>query len=326
MTTAAPGIELPDEVFYDIAELGEGLILKNRRTIEFTPQFASDFLEIAEFTAGDEKIDRNLQMDHVIYLARQMEGGMFRWEQVNLMVCLCEGGKYRMNGQHTAWARVTANLPEGVRTPVQLLTYEAATFQDMRQLYASIDRGKGRNRGNVVVSYLGGSDEFPGYSKGTLRKLASGLTWHLWENQDQRRLHNADEVSYLLLKDYHRTALAVGTLLNESKPADSKHINRQPVWGAMFATFAKAPQIAREFWIHVRDGVGIANKDDPRHTLRNFLMSSGLAASRLHNGDTKTVSPEDMYRASLLTWNAHRQGRSLKQIRVNSLTERPEAR
>src|SRR5436190_8943088 len=151
----------PTEPIYEISSLGSGLELKSRKTVELTQEFANSFLETAEFTG-----DRPLRTSHVMFLCRQMEAAAFRWEQVNLMTCMWQGREYRMNGQHTCWARVYAELPKGARTPVAVLKYAAEAEQDMRQLYATIDRGAPRNRGNVVVSYLSGRSEFPDYSRG----------------------------------------------------------------------------------------------------------------------------------------------------------------
>jgi hypothetical protein len=317
-------IEMPDEVIFDITSLGEGLRLRNRKTVELTEEFASRFLELPEFSNGDEKIDRNLSEDWVVHLAREMEIGTFRWEQVCLAKCTYEGRDYRMNGQHTAWGRLHVKLDKDVRTPVTLLHYEADSFQDMRQLYASFDRGKMRNRGNVVTSYLAGSEEFPGYNKRVLKMLASGLAMFKWGwDGHKRRLHTADEVAYLLLKDHHKVGLCVGAFINSSPVKEFKHLNRSPVLAAMFATFTKAPQIAASFWEVVRDGVGIDSKDDPRMTLRNYLLTTGLSVRQLP-GESGT-DQETMYRCCILAWNAHRAGRALKQFRVSGLEERPNA-
>jgi hypothetical protein len=330
MTETTMAFEMPLEEIHSIAELGEGLRLLRRRNIEMTIEFANTFLEIPEFAIGDEKIDRKLQEAWVIHLAREMIAGTFRWEQVTLATCNCEGRKFRMNGQHSAWARLYADEElskvKGLRTPVQLLEYEAASEQDMRQLYATIDRGKPRNRGMVVTSYTSGTEEFPGYSKGVLRFLAQGLTWWLWATPDLRSLHTGDEVAMLMLRDHHKVCLAVGSFIRESKPADFRHLKRQPVIAAMFATFNKAPQVARDFWIKVRDGIGLTSKEDPQLTLRNYLMTASLAATRLTAGDGKIVDTEDMFKACLMAWNAHRINRPLKLLKPTQVEGRPEVR
>jgi hypothetical protein len=314
-------IEMPKERVYDISSLGEGLALKMRKAHELTNRNAEAFLELADFPG-----DRKLQEPHVVFLARQMTAGTFRWEQVSLITCFWEGTEYRMNGQHTAWARLTSKLPDSHRTPVQLLKYEAKTEQDMRQLYASIDRGKPRNMGNVVISYLAGREEFPDYTKSLLKKLCQGLALWKWESDEQRSLHTGDERAYLMLTEHHKLALSVGNFLKTSETADSKHMNRAPSTAAMFATFHKAPQIAAEFWRVVRDGVGIDRKEDPRHALRNYLMTTALAATSRAGPDVRIVTQEEMYRGCLLAWNQYRANKPLRQIRSHKIDSRPEVR
>lgn len=326
MTTAlaeqnATHFTMPDEPIYDISQLGEGIRLRKREVVEFTQVFAENFLEYAEFVG-----DRPLQEPHVVFLARQMEGGTFRWEFVNLIVCGLEGVIYRLNGQHCAWARIEANLPRGTRCPVALMHYEAKSEQDMRQLYATIDRGKARNMGNVVVSYLSGRTEFPDYSKALLRTLAEGVALWKWEQSETRALHTGDERSYLLLTDHHKVALNVGQFIRDSDPKDFKHLKRMPVVAAMFATFDKAPDIAKRFWAVVRDGVGVQEKGDPRHALRNYLFQTALAAKAQSSPDVRVVRQEEMLRGCLQAWNAHRAGKQLKTVHPHKLDARPEVR
>jgi hypothetical protein len=196
----------------------------------------------------------------------------------------------------------------------------------MRKLYASLDRGKARNQSNVVVSWLAGTDEFPGYSKQLLKLLAQGVGVWQWESKHSRKLHQGDERSAMLLTTQNKLALMVGSLLKEAKPSESRHILRAPVVGAMFATFNKAQKDSIEFWQVVRDGLGVGSKSDPRHTLRNWLMTAGLAKSVAANGDNKIVTQEEMYRGCLGAWNAHRAGRDLKQIRLSMTDPRPDIR
>lgn len=321
-------IEMPEDDVLDIASLGEEIVLRNRRTLEFTPEYAASFLEYAEFWVNDQKVDRALKEPHVIHLAREMLAGNFRWEQVNLVLAELDGNVYRLNGQHTAWARLYADeqgLNKKTRCPVQLLKYDVATIQDARRLYASLDRGLGRGHGVVVTSHLLGAEEFPGYKAQHLKMLAAGLGTWLWESEKQRELHGGDDRAYLLLKDHHKTALRVGQLIKESKAAEFRHMKRAPVIGAMFETCSKAPEIAYTFWRDIRDGLGITEKTDPRYVLRNWLLSTSLAKSRV-SGDQKVVSQEETYRACVHAWNAYRAGRHIKHIRVVMSEERPVAR
>lgn len=315
----AAEFNMPAEPIYEVSALGGGLKLRNRRTVELTVQLASHVLELAEFEG-----ERPFYESHAIFLARQMEANLFLWEQISIISCFYNGREYRMNARHTCWGRTHANLPDGARTPVQWLRYDAAEESDMRQLYASIDRGKPRTKGNVVLSYLLGRPEFVDFPGKVLRQLATSLSMWLWETLDQRKLHTGDECSYLLLTDYHKPAVYVGNFMRNCPVKSAKHLWRSPVVAAMFASFAKAPQIAKEFWTVVHDGIGVNDKQDPRYVLRHFLMTSSL--SSIAGGDLKGVSEESMYRGCIQAWNIHRAGKTMRAIQPGKFESRPEAR
>lgn len=321
----------PPEELYDISELGDGIVAPKRRTENFTVKFAANFLDsYSEFWVNDEKIDRKLSDSHVQYLAREMVSNNFRWEYVNFVLASVDGHTYRLNGQHTAWARLLAEdwgLPDA-NYPIQVLRYECPTIQDARRLYASIDRGRPRGQGLVVNSHLLGTEEFAGFKAATLRLMAQGMGVWLWENLSDRTVHGGDDRAYLLLKDHHKVAKEVGRFIQESRAADFKHMKRAPSVGAMFATFQRAPQIAGDFWGVIRDGIGLSDKGDPRWLLREYLKNSVMTANakRSANSDAAAVSQEEIYRACIHAWNAHRDQRRLKHLRVSLVEDRPNAR
>ncbi len=315
--------EADPEPIYSIADLGEGLKLTHRRAVELTEQEALNFLEMPEFIA-----DRALDDNHVVFLTRQMSAGTFRWELVGLITCRLGGTTYRMNGQHTCWARSYAKLPRGTRTPVQMLEYTAKSDQDVRQLYATIDRGKARDMRDVIGSYLYGLAEFKDFNKKVLTVLGKGVALWLWQHQHARQVHTGDERAKLLRTDYYKVAMQIGTFLREGSGGhgiDTRHIRKAATVAAMFATYHSAPLVAAAFWATVRDGVGIAEKGDPRLTLRNQLMTTAVASgAKAH--DTRTVAAEEMYRWCIMAWNAHRNNKQLKVIRADTSGERPEVR
>lgn len=321
-------IEYPEEQVYSISDLGEGLALRNRRTVELTPAFAANFLEqYAEFRVDDAKVDRTLDNDHVVHLAREMVGRSFLWEQVTLVIGELEGREYRLNGQHTAWSRLVAQeqgLPDDTRCPVQLHRYTCQSMDDMRRLYASLDAAKPRSQQDKIAALLVGSEAFRGYKRGHLALLAQGLALWKWSSGTTRGLHRASERAYLLLKDYHKVALVAGAIMRESKPSDYRHMKRAAVMAAMLATCEKAPQIATEFWRTIRDGLGMQDREDPRLVLRNWLLTSSMSGADGAMGKSKVVGNEEMYRACIHAWNAFRANRRIKQLRVALTEERPQ--
>lgn len=299
-----------------IASLGEGLKMMKRSAIELNHDFATWLLELPEFDP-----DRPLDNGHVVQLKQAMDRGTFLPEQVLIVTCTLNNVEYRMNGQHTSWARL--EMPAGYRCPVQHLRYKAETENDMRRLYASIDRMKPRTTGNVIVSYLYGTPEWEGTSKAVLRKLSEGLAFWKWEGGHARQMHDADDRAMLLMTDNYDLARKVGAFLDSSSGSSSRHVHRRPVVAAMFATFSKAAAPSIEFWSAVRDGIGFAEKQDPRLVLRNGLVSSAIGLGRGVSDEKKSVCSEEMYRWCAQSWNAWRNKQSLKILKAMLGADRP---
>lgn len=301
----------------DITSIGEGLKILEQKTVELNYEFATEILSLPEFCA-----DRKLDSNHVLRLKMAMERGTFLPEQVNIVTCRCDGKVYRCNGQHTAYARLA--MPKDYRCPVRHIRYSAKTENDMRRLYASLDRGKGRTKSNVVTSYLFETDEWSGFGKHVIGWIAEGLALWLWPKQHEQLMHDGDDRAYLLMTEYLNLGRLVGNFIQSHQSDKIKFLRRAPVVAAMFATFNKDASAAQEFWDSVALGVGFPHADDPRRVLRDNLMQSSIKSTRSANSTKKAVSQEEMLRWSIQAWNAYRRGERLKVLRANLLFDRSE--
>lgn len=312
--------ETKTDVVPNMASLGKGLKLLGKTTATFSRKKADEILGLAELVA-----DRPLKPRHVDYLKRQIQGGTMRWEHVMIMTCVCleDGKEYRMNGQHTSWARL--DFDDSLPTPgVQFLRYEAATEADMRRLYASIDRGSPRTRRNVVDSYLLGTPEFGHHNIWSVRAVATALPYWLFETTHERGKHSPDDVSYWMLTDHLEVCQRVCSFLDTayygSTGANPGHnwLFRQPVTAALLATFSKSSthKAVDEFWCAVRDGAGLDSVDDPRLRLRNALMNIN-SLFNITAGKSKTPADvaDVIYDWCIRAWNAFRKGEELKQLK-----------
>lgn len=313
-----------------VLELGEALTLRSDRKGNFLHELAKQHLELPEFIVNDSLVDRNLRDTHVTYLINCMKAGTFRWEWVNIITCVCReavtasdalvhppGTRFRMNGQHTAWARLA--MPErDYAAPVRIMEYEAKSVADMRRLYASIDRNAPRQRGNVIDSYLAGCDEYKGYSRGLIRSLVYGMSFWLFPDQ-RERTHKAPEDLVVLIQSTHQdVARKVGDFLTERVKGGLKRMRsimeRQAVVAAMFETFNKLPSKAHEFWVPVRDGVDFDGAGDPRKRLHDSLREHNVINSGAFAKTREQVGAEEMYRWSIYAWNKWRAGESQNQV------------
>jgi hypothetical protein len=294
---------------YLVTSLGGGLNLKRKRKLDFTHDEAWRMIHLEEFPG-----DRRLKQSHVDYLVKTMKRGTFHSEWVSLITCSLGNKVFRMNGQHTAWARL--EMPPKWKCEVVILEYEAKNEEDVRTLYSSIDRASPRTKANVIESYLVGSEEFKDMKNRTLRVVPQGFALWEWPSKHDRNTHDGDDIAYLLKTDRYDLALKVCTFLDKQSPREQRHMFRAPVVAALFATFNRAPQVAVEFWSPVADGLGLEKRGDPRLKLRNELMQSAVNAGSGAMSDKKKVSQEFMYRLCINAWNAHRQTRTLQILKA----------
>lgn len=314
-----------NEEFYDVGSLGEGLKLLSSRTEELNHSLSEDILSTNEFDG-----DRDLSSAHVKSLVNHMQRGTFRSELVNIIQCRCAescknsvgeivsgGATWRLNGQHTAWARL--EMPPSYRCPVTVRRYSAKTEYDMRQLYTSIDRGKARSRVSQSYAIMAGVDDLKKYHKSHLRYIDSGFSMWKWESRDERRTHDSNDTVYVMIADHVKTACHVLDEISCRPTNTHKFLLRQPIVAAMFATYDKAVAPSREFWGAVTDGVGFSTASDPRNRLRLKLLQYSLNATQVNNH--RVTDSETMHRWCLNAWNLWRGGETVNNIR--SIKARP---
>lgn len=317
-------IVLPESVSQveQSAYIGEGDgITFTERKVKLNQEIADRHLSLPSL-----EYERRLDNNHVAYLMNCMKRGTFRAEQCNLSTCVFDGVEYRTNGQHTCWARTL--LEDGDYEPeIRLIKYRADNEEQIRDLYATTDRALPRTKGHVVVARLYETEEFDGISKDTIKRLSEGLGVWLWESQTERKRHDADDRAQRLKTEHNGLAIAVARFLTANgKNSETKHLYRGPCIGAMFATFDKNQQRASEFWEVVRTGIGVTERGDPRHSLRNNLLSASVSLGPGTLTGKKSASQEEMYRWCVLAWNAWRKGESLKVFRPMMANPRPKVR
>lgn len=311
---------LEDDV-YDIGSLGKGVKLTSKSTVELTHKYAEKHLELPAF-AGE----RAVRQTHVDSLVQHMTRGTFHPEWVKLIACRCAeecpdikgeilkpATQWRMNGQHTCWARL--QMPEDYRCPVEVVNYTASTLYDMRMLYASIDRVAQRTHQHIMQSYLAGTTAFNGYNKDILSAVASGLAHWQWGESETHKVRagrDADALAYLLQTEYYELAIRVLDFLQANFSKDRQFLKRRGVVGAIFATFGKAIQDSNRFWEAVASGVGMTDANDPRLRLRTALVGAVVPKG----SDRRRYSAEDVYRWCVTAWNAFREGKSMLLLRV----------
>lgn len=317
-----------EDAGYDIMSLAGGTRIVSKEEIALSHEMCNKHLALPAF-AGERRVRGALVSD----LLNHMRRGTFRPELVALATCRCKeevqtiegetlkaGTTWRINGQHTCWARL--QLPASFKLNVIVIRYVAETAYDMRMLYASFDRGGGRTRQHVIKSYLAGLPAFADFSVKALERAPSGFAHWQWgtAHGGSGRGHDGDEVAYLMQTQWLQLSSRVMGFLTTHGTSDNDFILRCGVTAAMFATFDKAPSDAARFWEPVATGIGIAKAGDPRLKLRTALVGSSVDG---RTTEKRSADREDMYRWCITTWNAWREGRTLNVLRTSDKRQLP---
>lgn len=254
--------------------------------------------------------ERNVTDGHVQTLYDEMRRGNFNELLVVLSTCELKGVTYKVNGQHTCWAKMF--MPESYAPTVREIRYRVKTDEQLRNLYAVYDRGKVRTEGHLTKIKLVNTPAAEGIWSSNIEKLTAGMKYWLYPNKQERMRIRDSETAALVKHQHGQVFQNVGRFLQEHH--DARHLVRQPVIGAMFDNFNKVPTIAPDFWEKVATGLGLDDKRDPRYHLREFLtrvvMQKSPSASLKRLADS-----EEIYRICVQAWNHWRKGGAVQMLR-----------
>lgn len=272
--------------------------------------------------------DRLLSKSHVAKLVSEMKEGHFLPEITTIMVAKIGATTYRLNGQHTATAvlEVAKENEQFVLSGVSLLTFTVKDEDELRLLYARIDRGAMRNNNDVVISLLSGTVEFNEVSRRVLKLLPLGLAYARFEDLNQRKLYAGENASRDALGDYLKLSQMIGAFMNELnyREIHHGHMFRGPVVAAMYATFSVDQEDAKRFWHAVATGVGFESKNEPASRLRQLLKDAKISGGVYQQSLKRTLGAEDLYRSCLYSWNGFRAHRIFKAtLRPTTIQSRP---
>jgi len=266
---------------------------------ELSVDAATNILELQTF-AGERLVDDR----HVQELYDEMILGRFRPEQVRLAVCYVGDDLYRINGQHTCWARI--NMPPAYKCHIRKLTYRVPNLQELKKLYAVFDPSySARSVGHLTRILLLDTPATENISVQVISNLAVGFKFWRWGSTPEFRRQGHNEVSNEIQK-YANLFQAVATFYQPFYKAS--HIGkRSAVIAAMFECFDKKPSIAESFWKPVCDGLNLTDPQDARYILMKWLQGASLDAAHYdQKKGKKVVSTEDMYRVCINVWNRWR--------------------
>lgn len=279
------------------------------KTVTLDRHKASEYIDLPIFPG-----ERNVVETHVQRLYDEMRRGMFNPLLVILSTAVLEGIKYKVNGQHTAWA--VAYMPESFSMQVREIQYRVKSMEQLKLLYSTYDRLRPRSDAHATQVHLAGTDAAKDLWTSMLNKYCAAFRFWYVESEKQRSRLSPEQAAGIIQKDYHELFNQVGQFVQAFCPSDIAR--RMPVIAAMFPTFQAVPTKAAEFWKPVLDGLELTNKTDPRYQLREFLVKQH---NRNQSGK-RLYTAEDCFRIALLCWQKWRKGQTM-QTAPRPVGERP---
>lgn len=249
--------------------------------------------------------ERNVINEHAQFLLDEMQKGNFNADLVILASCEFEGKTYKINGQHTCWAKF---FLENYRPKVREIKYRATTFDQLKKLYSQFDRNKSRSDSHITRVHLSGEEGFEDIRKDIQTRATQGLKFLLFDDYKEYRRVSAEDLANLVRGNYREVFVKVCHFVQEFSITQGKIVKRAPALAAMLATFGKDEKVAREFWTKTITGEMLPQKDARFH-LHNYLLTTAL---NIRGGVKLEINSmanqEDMFRICINAWNRWRSG------------------
>jgi hypothetical protein len=288
------------------------------RQVSLTIDHAAEYVQLPVFRG-----ERDVSDAHAQFLLDEMTRKNFNWDLVTLARCEFQGQHYKINGQHTCWARIAARL--AADPTVREIVYRVQDEGELRKIYRTFDRAKNRSDAHIMQVELLGKDIDPDISKAWASLVAAGVRMWRFGDIDTYKRVRPDQLATIIDGSDVKPIFTVVALFCQSRSKDSHTlIKRQPVIAAMMETFSRDTQAAITFWTDISEATNLT-KGDPRWMLYNYLKKSvlNIAGRSPGSGDRQVVRTEDMYRVCVHLWNKWRAGETVANVR--SPASRPKA-
>lgn len=299
-----PNVQIGRPVIVTVEEMAAEIL--NDRKVDFTVDRAVDYINLPVFPGERDVVD-----SHVQFLLDEIQRGRFNWNIVIIARCDLDGTTYKINGQHTSWARL--GLPEKSDIPkVREIHYKVQSITALKALYSTFDRAKARTDPHLTRVELVGTAATDGLHYRTISRLAPAVRFWLYPARDEYRRIGPAELASLIANDYCVLFNTVGRYIQtlQGKTADAR-VLRMPVMAAMLDNFAKVPTVAPDFWTDVAYGTNLV-KTDARWHLVDYLDKVAISSA---GSEKRSVSGDEVYRYCITAWNRWRKGEKVQTLR-----------
>ena len=265
-------------------------------TLAMTSKLA---IEMATMTGSDT--ERVLDEKRIDYLRGQVMAGLavpFNW----VIAERPDGTRVRMNGNHSSnmLSKLDGDMPAGL-TAV-LSTYKVENRDGEVALFRQFDpRRSARTIADIAGAFQGVIPELRAVPRDSAKRAIEGIAWHL-KYVVGMPVAKGDDVYDLFHRPEHTDYLVwIGHMLSDKTP----ELKKASVLAAVFATYDRDPEEAKNWWHEVaRGGENYADKA-PSTVLDKWLQDERKPQPRRRN----TLSDGNIYQGCVFAWNAHRDGK-----------------
>lgn len=265
---------------------------------------AAAYIELPVFRG-----EREVKDFHAQRLYDTMIGGTFNPMLVILATAEFQGVVYKINGQHTCWAKFSY---PGYNPKVREVRFKVDTVDDLRQLYSTFDRNLARDDKHITLVELSNNLHLKEFSNTLLKFMVTAFKFWMFESHEDRKRCTPQDIASLIENKYMTVFKSVTEFVSQhiDGKKEVQFMRRSPVVAAMIETFNKVPTIAPQFWQPICDSIGLESKKDARWALRTLLSTAKLSASK-----SRCMSEEEMYRHCVPAFNKWRKGEPVQILR-----------
>jgi hypothetical protein len=273
------------------------------KAVKVTKKMAADW---AEMSAAKE--DRPLSERRLDVYRRAIKEGTFRPVTWSRAWCKELSQWFRVNGKHTSTLLSSIDLKSIDDVFVIVEEFDCDTLEDVAKLYATYDsKIQLRTASDINRSFAATIPELTDIPSRTIGLAVAGLAYAAIPTQPT--VGTAAERAERLF-DHTDFVLFLHELYSPSDEASaaSKHLQRNPVAGAIATTYLKSKSAAGEFWRAVRDETGSKPNMPDRKVARMLITNSVDNGNGAHRAAGRKMDARAFYVKCLHGWNAWRRG------------------
>jgi hypothetical protein len=252
--------------------------------------------------------ERELKQPRVDYLYKQFVQG--RAKRFDWAYAVLDGEKLRMNGQHSSHAlcRLDGAFPEGLVACID--EYHVASMEGLVDLFRQFDPPQStRNAEDVSGAFQGIYTDLSDVNRKVAKLGAEAISWYRTNVLSYPPLYGNDRYSLFREEQLYPFLTWLDELFTKKVP----ELQRPNVVAAMYGTFDKNEEAAREFWQAVAWTNPSSDTDLQSTVLDNWLMS--LIGREEERPDVKA---EQVYQGCVFAWNASRTDKTITDIRYRN--------